>query len=215
MSRDLSKKDLYEGVKTLVERRDSPHIHLSQHKLFSLFSIGFQYLLYKASKAPGNYIIRIENSSLADKLAKRSKDPSTRRFITSMLLPRKLKYNNSTFYLDFFHIGSWNMTKDLAMENIKGALIVKTTSSKPMEDISVPFQELETESEEKPEVQDLPQNYFLTSLQSSVPETIIVAYENQFENVQKINFPFIKKDAQKILGGVKISENLDWDNFED
>ena len=37
MSEDLSKQDLYEGVKTLVENTH-PHIHLTQQKLFTLFS---------------------------------------------------------------------------------------------------------------------------------------------------------------------------------
>ena len=93
-SKDLSKEDLYESVKTLVETEEE-HIHLDQQKLFTLFSVAFQYLLFKSTKEPGAYILRIEDSALAEKLAKKSKDPSTRRFVQSLLLPRKLKYQKS------------------------------------------------------------------------------------------------------------------------
>ena len=72
MNPDISKQDLYEAVKTLVEC-DEPHIHLHQHKLFTLFSIAFQYMLFRSTKKPGCYIIRVEDSILADKLAKNQK----------------------------------------------------------------------------------------------------------------------------------------------
>ena len=77
MSGDITKQDLYEGVKTLIET-DALHIHLTQQKLFTLFSVGFQYLLFESTRNPGAYIIRVEDGYLADKLAKKSKDPSTR-----------------------------------------------------------------------------------------------------------------------------------------
>ncbi len=38
--KDLEKELLYNGVKTLVEH-PSPHLHLPQQKLFTLFSLGF------------------------------------------------------------------------------------------------------------------------------------------------------------------------------
>ncbi|MEX1099848.1 MAG: hypothetical protein WEB87_05450, partial [Bacteriovoracaceae bacterium] len=88
--RDLTKEALYEGVKLLVDS-DSSHIHLPQQKLYTLFSIGFQYLLYKSTKEAGHYIIRVEDSYLLDKLQKKSKDQSTRRFMQSLALPRRLK----------------------------------------------------------------------------------------------------------------------------
>ena len=100
-SGDISKQDLYEGVKTLIEA-ESNHIHLTQQKLFTLFSIGFQYLLFQSTKKPGAYIVRVEDGILADKLAKKSKDPSSRKFMQSLLIPRKLKYEKSVFYLDYF-----------------------------------------------------------------------------------------------------------------
>ena len=87
MSDQLSKKDLYESVKTLVEL-NQPHIHLNQHKLFTLFSIAFQYMLFRSTKVPGAYIIRVEDSQLVDKLQRRAKDPSTRKFLQALTLPR-------------------------------------------------------------------------------------------------------------------------------
>src|SRR3989339_1189447 len=103
MKKDLSKQELYEAVKMLVDTDDShPHIHLNQHKLFNLYSIAFQYMLYRSTKNPGAYIIRIEDSHFAEKISKRAKDPSSRKFLQALLLPRKIKYNSSTLFLDFF-----------------------------------------------------------------------------------------------------------------
>lgn len=210
MASDIDKKELYESVKSLVECADS-HIHLNQHKLFTLFSIGFQYLLYQSTKAPGAYIVRIENSQLAEKLARKSKDPSTRKFIQSLLLPRKLKYQKSTFFLDFFQIGSWNMTSEIPKEKIKGSIIVRGTQSNPLQGM------MEPEEEENSEFQqfNFPEDYYYTSLVENSPETIVIAFEKEFDGAKTIQFPFIKDDKPKNLKGVTISQNIDWDNYED
>ena len=76
---DLPKETLYEGVKTLIES-EAPHIHLSQQKLYTLFSVGFNYLLFRSTKEAGHYIIRVEDSYLLEKLQKKSKDTTTRSF---------------------------------------------------------------------------------------------------------------------------------------
>lgn len=47
MAIDLDKKHLYESVKQLVETEEHPHIHLAQQKLYTLYSIAFQYMLYR------------------------------------------------------------------------------------------------------------------------------------------------------------------------
>ena len=65
-SRDLSRNDLYESVKLLVESPNQKALHLTQHKLYSLFSVAFQYILFRSTKEPGAYIIRLENSNLVD-----------------------------------------------------------------------------------------------------------------------------------------------------
>jgi hypothetical protein len=205
MSSDLSKQDLYEGVKTLIET-DAVHVHLPQQKLFTLFSIGFQYLLFQSTRKPGAYVIRVEDGHLAEKLAKKAKDPSTRKFMQSLLIPRKLKYEKSVFYLDYFHFGSWNMTSEIPKDKLQAALIVKNTSSKPM-------MEIEMESEEDSAVIDTIKNHeYLKVLQEFVPKTMIIAFEETFEGTTQINFPFIKKEKERTVSGVTINDDVEWDD---
>ncbi len=207
MSRDdLSKSDLYESVKTLIET-EHPHIHLPQQKLYTLFSISFQYMLFRSTKKPGSYLIRIEDSQLADKLARKSKDLSTRRFMQSLLLPRKIKFNKSMFYLDFFHIGSWALTAEIPREKFQGALIVKNANNRPM-------MELEEDGEEAV-TNAFPPNYYLESLLEFMPKTITIAYEQDFgDELKQVNFPFIKKEKDRIANGVTISREIDVDNLD-
>jgi len=203
MNSDLSKQDLYEGVKTLVET-DAVHIHLPQQKLFTLFSIGFQYLLFQSTRKPGAYIIRVEDGHLGEKLAKKAKDPSTRKFMQSLLIPRKLKYEKSVFYIDYFHMGSWNLTSDIPKEKIQAALIVKNTSSKPMTEIAIddPEDNLFPDTTKNGE--------YLKSLMLVAPRTITIAFEENFEDTTKVNFPFIKKEKERTISGVTISDDVDW-----
>jgi hypothetical protein len=209
MARDIDKKDLYESVKTLVECH-SNHIHMDQHKLFTLFSIAFQYMLFQSTKNPGAYIIRIENSQLTDKLARKSKDASTRKFIQSLLLPRKLKFQKSTFYLDFFHLGSWNMTSEIPKEKIQGAIIIKSTQNAPLQG------ELASEDEEEDKLEkfNFPEDYYYFSLKEICPKTIVIAFEHDYEDTTKVTFPFIKVEEEGNLKGVTISHDIDWDGAE-
>ena len=62
---------------------------------------------------------------------------------------------------------------------------------------------------------NLPENYFVTSLQDIVPKTITIAYDTELENTHKVSFPFIKKEMSKTISGVTISDDLDWDNIEE
>ena len=202
MSGDLSKNDLYEGVKTLVET-EQKHINLPQQKLFTLFSLGFQYFLFLSTKKPGAYIIRVEDGILADKLAKKSKDPSTRKFMQSLLIPRKLKYERSVFYLDYFNYTSWNLTNDIPKEKIQGALIIRNTSSKPM---------MEIDLEEENVLDQLPENHYYTTLKDFVPKIITIAFEENLENSKDVNFPFIKKEKERTVSGVTINEDIEWDD---
>lgn len=204
MSSDLTKLDLYEGVKTLIET-DAVHVHLPQQKLFTLFSIGFQYLLFQSTRNPGAYILRVEDGHLAEKLAKKAKDPSTRKFMQSLLIPRKLKYEKSVFYLDYFHFGSWNMTSEIPKDKIQAALVVKNTSSRPM-------MEIEMEELEENSVPDTIKNgQYLKTLMETAPRTITIAFEETFEGTTQINFPFIKKEKERTVSGVTISDDVDWD----
>lgn len=207
MNSEISKQDLYDGVKALVDN-PANHIHLPQHKLFTLFSIGFQYFLFNSTKEPGAYIIRIEDSLLADKLCKKAKDQTSRKFLQSLMLPRKLKYGKSMFYLDYFHIGTWNLTKDIPRDKIKGALIVKNTTTRPMNDL------VEVEDEADALMQNLPKNYYLSSLTEFVPRTITIAFDEIYEELSTIEFPFIKKDAEKTISGVTLGKDVSWDNID-
>jgi hypothetical protein len=208
MSGDLSKNDLYEGVKTLIET-DAVHVHLTQQKLFTLFSIGFQYLLFESTRKPGAYIIRVEDGYLAEKLAKKSKDPSTRKFMQSLMIPRKLKYEKSFFYLDYFHLGSWNLTSEIPKEKIKAALIVKNTSSKPMVEVHVPEDENDT-----PVIDTTKNGEYLKTLMEFVPRTITIAFEEKFEGTTPLTFPFIKKEKERTVSGVTLNDDIDWDDAE-
>lgn len=204
MSGDLSKLDLYEGVKTLIET-DAVHVHLPQQKLFTLFSVGFQYMLFESTRKPGAYIVRVEDGHLAEKLAKKSKDPSTRKFMQQLLIPRKLKYEKSTFYLDYFHLGSWNLTSEIPREKVKAALIVKNTSTKPM-------MEIDLEAEENTTVIDTIKNQdYLKVLMEFVPRTVTIAFEESFPGTTQVSFPFIKKEKEKTVSGVTINEEIDWE----
>ena len=194
MQRELSKEVLYESVKTLVEANEN-RLHLNQHKLFTLFSIAFQYLLYKSTKEAGYYIIRFEDSLLAEKVLRKAKDKTTRNFLQSLMIPRRLKYGKSTFYLDFFNINSWGNTKDLAQERIKSALVIKNSTMNPLDEIDEEMQI------------DLPQDYYVSMLHDVCPETIVIAYENQYEGYTPIRFPFIK-DKVETMSGVKINEEI-------
>ncbi len=208
MSQDISKQELYESVKTLVEIDGKAHLHLCQHKLFTLFSIAFQFLLYSSTKNPGSYVIRIEDCMLADKIAKKAKDPSTRKFIQSLLIPRRLKYGPSTFYLDFFHIGSWNFTKDIPIGKLKGALVVKNTSSRPLDEIKI------EDDEGQDLLSNLPSDYYISTIKEHAEKLLVIAFDNEFDGLKKIEFPFIKKGPDRPVHGVKFAKDINFDELE-
>jgi hypothetical protein len=207
--RDLDKNTLYEGVKLLIES-ESQHVHLPQQKLYTLFSVAFQYMLFNSTKEPGFYILRVEDSYLLDKLQKKSKDMSTRKFLQSLALPRRLKYGNSTFVLDFFNLSTWALTNDLPKDRIKGALVVKNASKKPIGmDIT------DEDDDLKEMLASLPKDYYYSSLQEFIPSTVVIAFEEEYQNVSPINFSFIKEEPrEKVSSGVKIAADIDLDSLE-
>lgn len=207
MSQEISKQDLYESVKTLIETQHK-HILLDQHKLYTLFSIGFQYILFASLKDPGHYIIRVEDAKFADRLSRKAKDISTRKFINSLLIPRKFKYDKSMFYLDFFNFGSWNMTAEIDPKKLKGALIVKDSAEKGPD----PFNETDDEATA---AAGLPADYHITSLLGICPKTITIATDLNFDEMEPVRFGFIKKDQTKTISGVTLSGDVDWDSIDD
>ncbi len=208
--RNLSKEVMYEGVKSLVEV-EANHVHLSQQKLYTLYSLAFNYFLYMSGKDPGHYIIRVENSYLLEKLIRKAKDDTSRKFLQKMALPRKLKYGNSTFHIDFFNFSTWANTNDLPKDKIKGALIVKNASKSP---IGHDFTETDDEAVLET-LKALPPHYYVQSLQEFVPKTITIAFEEKFEGMQELRFPFIKdEEANKAVKGVSIAGDIDLDKIE-
>ena len=205
---DLTKEHLYEGVKAIIES-EANHIHLAQQKLYTLYSLAFNYFLFESERNPGHYIFRIEDSYLLEKLIRKAKDPASRKFLQKLSLPRKFKYGSSMFHLDFFNFTTWHNTNELPKDKIKGALIVKNATKAP---IGPDF----TEDEEvQAAMSALPPNYFLMSLKEFVPKTITIAYEEEFEGVTSIKFPFIKEEeVDKTLSGVSISGDIKWDDLE-
>ncbi len=205
--KDLDKSTLYEAVKTLVESPAS-HIHFDQQKLFTLFSIAFQYILFRSTKHPGHYIIRIEDTILAEKLAWKAKDETTRKFLARLIVPRRLAYGNSTFHLDYFPLTTWGVTKDLPKEKIQGAIIVKNTSHNPLID-ETDFRHVSDETQAQ---QLFGKDYYLTSLMEVSPRTITIAFEDNFEGTEKMQFDFIEEKSERIVNGVRISDDV---NLED
>lgn len=201
--KDLDKSTLYEAVKTLVES-PAKHIHLDQQKLFTLFSIAFQFILFRSTKNPGHYIIRIEDSMLAEKLARKAKDETTRKFMNRLLIPRRLAYGNSTFHLDYFPLATWGVTKDLPKEKIQGAIIVKNTSHNPLIDES----DFRHVTDDQQAISLFGKDYYLNTLMEISPTTITIAFEEVFEGLEPVQFDFIEERSERMVDGVMISEDV-------
>jgi len=206
--RDLPKEIMYEGVKTLLEAKIN-HIHLPQQKLYTLYSLAFNYFLYLSEKDPGHYIIRIEDSYLIEKLIRKAKDDTSRKFLQKMSLPRKHKYGRSTFHIDYFNFSTWSNTKDIPKDKIKGALIVKNANKSPLSHDFVEDEEIHES------IKNLPENYFYTSLQEFVPKTIIIGFEEEFEQAKQVKFSFIKEEeSDNTVDGVNISPDIDMNDIK-
>lgn len=201
--KDLDKSTLYEAVKTLVEH-PAPHIHLDQQKLFTLFSVAFQYILFRSTKNAGHYIIRIEDPLLAEKLARKAKDETTRKFLNRLMIPRRLVYGNATFHLDYFPMTTWGTTKDLPKEKIQGAIIVKNTSHNPLIDES-DFRHLTSDEQA---IELFGKSYYLNSLMQIAPKTITIAFNELYEGLEPVRFDFIEEQSEKYVDGVKVSGDI-------
>jgi len=204
--KDLDKSTLYEAVKTIVES-PAKHIHLDQQKLFTLFSIAFQYILFRSTKSPGHYIIRIEDSMLAEKLARKAKDETTRKFMNRLIVPRRLAYGNSTFHLDYFPLATWGVTKDLPKEKIQAAIIVKNTSHNPLIEES----DFRHVGEDDQAIALFGKDYYLTTLKEICPRTITIAFDEEYEGLEPIQFDFIEEKSERMVDGVMISEDIQFE----
>lgn len=197
---DLSNKVLYEAVKQLVEEEQGSqfaHFQLTQHKLYTLSSIAFQYMLYTSTKNPGYYVIRFEDGHLADKISTRAKDETTRKFLSKFLIPRKMKYGKSTFLLDYFHMNSWGKTNEIPDSLLQGSLIIKNTSDRPLQESLLVLDEGE-------EPIELPPGHFFCSLRNRSKRSILISTGEVFDGYSEAIFSFITKE-EKQLEGVTIN----------
>ena len=112
------------------------------------------------------------------------------------------------FHLDFFNFTTWHNTNDLSKDKIKGALIVKNATKSP---IDMTSQMTKSSIGDECSTED----YFLHSLKEFVPKTITIAFEEDFDELEIIRFPFIKDEPSEKLCGVKISEDIKWDDEHD
>lgn len=144
---------------------------------------------------------------LAEKLARKAKDETTRKFIGRLLVPRRLAYGNSTFHLDYFPLATWGVTKDLPKEKIQGAIIVKNTSHNPLIDES-DFRHI---NEDDQAVQLFGKDYYLNTLKEISPRTIMIAFDEKYEGLETIQFDFIEEKQERMVDGVKISEDVQFE----
>jgi hypothetical protein len=104
------------------------------------------------------------------------------------------------------------MTADIPQEKIMGAILVKNTSSKPMQEI-----DLEDEEDIPNPMAGLPEDYVLTSLTEFVPKTITIAYDWEAITdlpLKEVIFPFIKKEREKVAG-FTLSKDINLEEFEE
>lgn len=144
---------------------------------------------------------------LAEKLARKAKDETTRKFMNRLIIPRRLAYGNSTFHLDYFPLATWGVTKDLPKEKIQGAIIVKNTSHNPLIDES----DFRHVSDDQQAVQLFGKNYYLSTLMDISPRTITIAFEENFEGLESIQFDFIEEREERSVDGVVISRDVQFE----
>lgn len=121
-----------------------------------------------------------------------------------LMVPRRLTYGNSTFHLDYFPLATWGVTKDLPKEKIQGAIIVKNTSHNPLID-ETDFRHI---AEDEQGIALFGKNYFLTTLMDIAPTTITIAFNEEFEGLDCIQFDFIEEKSERYVDGVMISGDI-------
>src|SRR5690606_8386223 len=117
-------------------------------------------------------------------------------------------YGRSTFYLVFFHVSSGKLTKDIPPNKLKAALVVKNTSDKLMEEIPVGHEDHGAE----PSL--FREGCWYSSLQEIPPKTLGIAFEKEFNGTSPIRFDFIKKERERSLAGVRLSQEIIFDDLD-
>lgn len=206
---DLTKEQLVDGVGCILKEIDVPeskyplHLHLNQHKLFTLFSVAFQSMLFLSSQSntSGQYLIRLENGALGQKLSQKAKDESTRKFIVKLLIQRKLKYKESCFYLDYFSPNTWFPLAEIPKGRFQGVIIVSESSMREL-------------GEEYAHLGEIP---YYTLIKNFCDKSILIdlnknqRFEEQIEPIIKVTIPIIgpKDEDVTLASGVSISKEID------
>ena len=96
-------------------------------------------------------------------------------------------------------------------------VVVKNTAKRPleMEGEAVDPEEAEKALESNSVVNDLPKDFYISSLTDFVPKVILVAYEEEYESFEKVSFSFIKKGKERLAKGGTISSDLNLENFSE
>src|SRR5690606_38953855 len=98
--------------------------------------------------------------------------------------------------------------KDLPQGKIQGAIVVKNTQHTPLIDDS----DFRNVTSDEQAVALFGKHYYLSSLQEIVPKTITIAFDEDFENLHQIKFPFIEDKNDRAVNGVIINEDLGLDD---
>jgi hypothetical protein len=99
------------------------------------------------------------------------------------------------------------MTKDIPKEKIQGAIIVKNTSHNPLID-ETDFRHV---NEDDQAVNLFGKHYYLSTLMDIAPRTITIAFNEEFEGLEPIEFGFIEESSERTIDGVRISENIQFE----
>ena len=84
-----------------------------------------------------------------------------------------------------------------------------------MEGEAIGPEESEKALENSSVVNDLPKDFYISSLTDFVPKVILVAYEEEYESFEKVSFSFIKKGKERLAKGVTISSDINLENFSE
>ncbi len=197
---DISNLDLNVAIKELnLVAKKHVNIHLYQAKIFTLFSICIHFLLKKSHIDKGAYIIRLESSSLLNRLIKGAKTPLSREILYKLSSSRKQYIKDSIFYLDFFQPSSWSLTSNIARERIKYMLIVK--------DSRAIFTEEDSNSENKSSTLNIDQ--FI----NHSPKNLIISVDYKNDNIHPLEFKFLKQ-TEDVSNGVTICSDIDLSNVD-
>jgi hypothetical protein len=187
---DLDPEQMSQAILELENSQG--HLHLTQPKLYTLFTHSFHLLLQRALSERGAYLLRLEDAALASKLIKRAKSAAARKCLEKVLIARKVALGKSLLYLDYFAPNSWGQTMQQQTLTWKMALVVNHADPHQVAD---------------PQQAPLSSDLYLTPMCSIFEKICWVAFEQQAPaGFQNFEFSFIKKE----LDDEENEQNGDW-----